>query len=316
MTRSALAPADVEPAGSDRDEGHDSRPSLRHRLADRGIDRTLLLASPALILMLGLFIYPAVYGTVLSFRPLENSGWLGNYQTFFGDAYQRETIWNTFRIALPAALLNVMAAIPLAVRMRHKVRGQRTINTLLIVPISLGTVLVAEGLLTYLAPRGWFNRTLMMLGIIDHPLQLVHNIWGVIISLIITGFPFAFLLTLSYISGINPKMEEAASTLGAGPWKRFRYVTFPLLAPGLAITFCLTFVLAFSVFPSAVLLGNPSGDSHVLAVAAANAVFQQYDYPMASAISVIAAIVELVVVAFVLTLRSRLYRGSTAGGKG
>jgi len=202
------------------------------------------------------------------------------------------------------------------VRLRHRVRGKRTINTLLVIPMSLGTVLIAEGLSAYLAPNGWFNRTLLAAGIIDQPLQLLHNFWGVMISLLITGFPFAFLLTLSYISGINPKMEEAASTLGATSWQRFRYITFPLLTPGLAITFCLNFVLAFSVFPSANLLGNPAGDSHVLAVAAAQAIVNNYDYSMASAISVITGGFELAVVALVLVMRSRLYSGSTSGGKG
>lgn len=297
---------------------NDRGPSLafRRRLADRGVDRILLLALPALTFVILLFVYPAIYGTVLSFQPLKHTGALGDYEKFFGDPYLRGTIWNTFRIALPAALFNVLAAIPLAVRMRSRKQGKRTINTLLVIPISLGTVLVAEGLSTYLGPRGWFNRVLITFGVIHHPVQLIHNIWGVIISLVITGFPFAFLLTLSYISGISPRMEEAASMLGAGPGQRFWYVTFPLLAPGIAITFCLTFVLAFSVFPSAILLGNPAGDSHVLAVAAANAAFQQYDYPMASTISVVTAVVELAVVALVLMLRSRFYRGSTAGGKG
>ncbi|WP_241985277.1 ABC transporter permease [Cryobacterium sp. TMS1-20-1] len=263
-----------------------------------------------------LFIYPALYGIALSFQPNDDIGFLGNYVTFFTDPYLFDSIGNTFRIALPAAVINVLVAIPLAVIMRGMVRGKRTINTILIIPISLGTVLVAEGLLTYLGPQGWLNRTLMGIGVIDEPLQLVHNIWGVIISLIITGFPFAFLLTLSYITGINPKMEEAASTLGAGPWRRFTRITLPLLAPGLAITFCLTFVLAFSVFPSAVLLGNPAGDSHVLSIAASQTAFQQYDFPLASTISVITAVVELIVVALVLWWRSHMYRGSSADGKG
>lgn len=285
-------------------------------LADHSIDRLLLLAIPAFLAMLAFFIYPSFYGAYLSFHPMDKSGALGNYQSFFGDPYMRESIWNTFRIALPVSLINVFAAVPLAVRLRHKVRGKRTINTLLVIPMSLGTVLVAEGLSMYLAPNGWLNRTLLATGLINEPVQLLHNFWGVIISLIITGFPFAFLLTLSYISGINPKMEEAASTLGATSWQRFRYITFPLLTPGLAITFCLSFVLAFSVFPSANLLGNPAGDSHVLAVAAAQAIFTQYDYSMASAISVITGVLELAVVAAVLVMRSRLYSGSTSGGKG
>ncbi len=307
-------------ASGTRARSHDAptapKASLRHRLAERGLDRIVWLAVPGFLFVVALFIYPSIFGVVLSFQPNDDSGFLGNYVEFFTDPYLFNTIGNTFRIALPAALINVLASIPLALVMRGKVRGKRTINTILIIPISLGTVLVAEGLLTYLGPQGWLNRILMGIGFIQEPLRLTHNMWGVIISLIITGFPFAFLLTLSYISGINPKMEEAASTLGAGPWQRFYRVTLPLLAPGLAITFCLTFVLAFSVFPSAVLLGNPAGDSHVLSVAAAQTAFQKYDFPLASTISVITAIVELLVIALVLLWRSRLYRGSSAGGKG
>ncbi|CAB5039805.1 MAG: ABC transporter permease subunit [Actinobacteria bacterium] len=290
--------------------------NLKSWLAEHGIDRLLFLVIPAFLAMLTFFIYPTIYGTYLSFHPMDKSGALGNYRSFFGDPYMRDSIWNTFRIALPVSVINVFAAIPLAVRLRHRVRGKRTINTLLVIPMSLGTVLIAEGLSAYLAPNGWLNRTLLATGIINQPLQLLHNFWGVMISLLITGFPFAFLLTLSYISGINPKMEEAASTLGATPWQRFRYITFPLLTPGLAITFCLNFVLAFSVFPSANLLGNPAGDSHVLAVAAAQAISSKYDYSMASAISVITGVLELAVVAIVLIMRSRLYSGSTSGGKG
>lgn len=297
-------------------DGIRSRSTLSRWFAEHGIDRLLLLAIPAFVAMLIFFIYPSMYGTFLSFHPMDHSGFFGNYRSFFGDPYMRATIWNTFRIALPVSILNVFAAVPLAVRLRGRIRGKRTINTLLVIPMSLGTVLIAEGLSSYLSPNGWFNRTLLATGIISQPLQLLHNFWGVIISLLITGFPFAFLLTLSYISGINPKMEEAASTLGAHPWQRFRYITFPLLAPGLAITFCLNFVLAFSVFPSANLLGNPAGDSHVLAVAAAQAIFTKYDYSMASAISVISGFFELAVVAIVLVLRSKLYSGSTSGGKG
>jgi putative spermidine/putrescine transport system permease protein len=290
--------------------------SMRHWFAEHGIDRLLLLAIPAFVAMVIFFIYPSIYGTFLSFHPQNYKGTLGNYNHFFHDNYMRGTIYNTFRIALPVSIINIMVAVPLAVRMRTRTKWKRTINTVLVIPMSLGTVLIAEGLSSYLAPNGWFNRTLIAIGIIHHPLGLLHNFWGVIISLLITGFPFAFLLTLSYISGINPKMEEAASTLGANPWQRFRYITFPLLAPGLAITFCLNFVLAFSVFPSANLLGNPAGDSHVLAVAAADEIFTKYDYSMASSISVISAFLELGVIAIVFIIRSRFYSGSTSGGKG
>ena len=47
-------------------------------------------------------------------------------------------------------------------------------------------------------------------------MRLTHNYWGVFFSLVITGFPFAFLLVLSYLSGIDPTLERAAATLGRG----------------------------------------------------------------------------------------------------
>lgn len=293
-----------------------ARPSLRRRLAERGIDRITWLMVPGLVFIMGLFLYPSAYGIMLSFQTSQGELTLGNYVTFFTDSYLVGSIGNTFRIALPAALINVLVAVPLAMGMLRLPRISRWVNSVLIVPITLGTVLVAEGLLTFLGPLGWFNRVLMAAGLIDAPIKVLHTYVAVIISLIITGFPFAFLLVLSYLSGINPRLQDASRMLGASTWQRFRHVTMPLLAPGLAITFCLTFVLAFSVFPSANLLGNPSGDSHVLSVAAARAAYEQYDYPLASTIAVIMAVVELAVIGLVLTWRNRMFRGSTAGAKG
>src|SRR5690606_19235330 len=171
----------------------------------------------------------------LSFQP-DSGGILANYTEFFSDAYLRDTIATTLWLGVPAALVNVAVSVPLAYKMRRNFRGKRLLTTVLVVPITLGTVLTAEGLLIFLGPTGWFNRIIMGLGLVDEPVRLVHNYWGVLFSLIITGFPFAFLLTLSYLTGIDPSLEAAAATLGAGWWQRFRFITFPLLVPGLAIT--------------------------------------------------------------------------------
>jgi putative spermidine/putrescine transport system permease protein len=301
----------------------DARMALRHRLAERGLDRTLLLLLPAVLFIVALFIYPFLYGLQLSFQPQAGSeavknygsGPLADYHNFFADSYLRNTIWTTLKISLPAALFNVIASVPIAYRMRGRFRGKRTITTILVVPITLGTVLTAEGLLAFMGPTGWLNRLLIDIGIVDQPVKLTHNYWGVLFSLIISGFPFAFLLTLSYLTGIDPTLERAAATLGAGWWQRFRHITLPLLAPGLGTTFCLSFVLAFSVFPSAIMVGDPAGQTRVISIAAFHAAFEQYDYSMASAIAMIMGVVELIVIGLVLGWRSRFYRGAT-GGKG
>ncbi len=291
------------------------RPSLRQRLANRDVDGVTLLMLPALLFVVGIFIYPFFYGLALSFRPLEGGGALANYRKFFSDPYLYKTIGATLWLALPVTAISIALATPIAMRVRLMER-QRLLTTILVLPVTLGTVLIAEGLLNYLGPQGWFSRSLLTFGLIDAPLKLTNNYWGVFASLLITVFPFTFLLTLSYVTGVDPALERAAAVHGATAWRRFRYVTLPLLVPGLVVAACLSFVQAFSVFPSAVLLGAPSGPTRVISIAAAQAAFEQYDDSMASTIAMIMAAVQLAAVAALLGLRALFYRGSTAGGKG
>ncbi len=280
-----------------------------------GADRTSWLVAPAAIFMLLFFVYPFLYGLWLSFAPKEG-GMLANYVKFFSDSRLWPTIFTTLKLALPATIINVGIALPIAYRMRIKTKRQKWITTALVVPITLGTVLVAEGMLTYFGPRGWLAQTLQFLHLYDGPIRLTHNFWGVLISLVISGFPFAFLLLLSYVTGIDPVLGRAAATLGAGPWAQFKNVYLPLLIPGIAMCFCLAFVQAFSVFPSAVLLGAPAGPTRVISIAAYEAAFEQYDYSLASAIAMMMGLVQLIIVAAVLGVRRLVYRGPVTGGKG
>jgi putative spermidine/putrescine transport system permease protein len=290
------------------------RRSLRATLALYGVDGVTLLVLPAALFVLALFVYPFLYGLVLSLEP-KTGAWFANFQKFFSDPFLYDTIWKTLRLAIPSTLINVLLSIPVALRVR-RMKHQRLLTAILVLPITLGTVLVAEGLLNYLGPQGWLNRVLIATGLIENPVRLIHNYWGVLLALFISIFPFTFLLTLSYVSGIDPSLEQAASTLGAGARSRFRHILLPLLAQGLAINFCLTFVQAFSVFPSAVLLGAPAGATRVISIAAYTAAFEQYDYSMASAIAMIMGFTQLFIVAAVLSGRGLLYRGPAGGGKG
>ena len=290
-------------------------------IADRGgpgssFDRSLLLLVPATLFMLVLLVYPFLYGLQLSFRPMEGGGWLANYRKFFTTDNLWSTIGVTLKLAVPATVINIGVALPIAYQMRLKSRYQKWVTTLLVIPLTLGTVLIAQGMLGYFGPRGWLSQTLQFLHVYEGPIRLTHNYWGVLISLVISGFPFAFLLTLSYITGIDPTLPRAAATLGASPWNQFRYIYLPLLVPGLAMAFALSFVQAFSVFPSAVLLGSPAGATRVISIAAYEAAFEQYDYSMASAVAMVMGFVQLIVVAAILGARGMFYRGPVTGGKG
>lgn len=297
------------------------RVGLTHRLAERGIDRTLWLLLPGILFALVLFVYPFVYGMGLTVQPSPRiaaqwgDGVLANYIAFFNDPFIFDSVWITLNLAIPVALFNVIVSVPIAFKLRGKFRGKRTLMTLLVLPITLGTVLTAQGMLIFLGRQGWLNKALLEMGLIEEPIQFVMNYWGVAISLVISGFPFAFLLISSYLSGIDPSLEAAARTMGAGWGKRLTRITLPLLAPGLATTFILTFVLAFSVFPSARLVGDAMGSTRVMSLMAFRAFGEQNDYSMASTIALMMGLVEFIVVLLVLAVRGTLYRGST-GGKG
>jgi putative spermidine/putrescine transport system permease protein len=280
-----------------------------------GRDLRILLIAPGLGLMLALFFYPFLYGLFLSLNPLEG-GMFANYHKFFTEPRLYRTIGTTLWLAFPVTILNLAASIPIAFLLRQPSRTQRIFTTILVIPITLGTVLVAQGMLTYLAPNGWLNRSMMLFGLIDTPMRILHQPAAVILSLFITGFPFTFLMTLSYLTGIDPTLARAAATLGAEPWRQFLRVYLPLLAPGLAMTFCLSFVQAFAVFPSAVMLGAPAGPTRVISLAAYEAAYENYDYPMASAVALIMGAVQLGIVVLILSGRRLFYRGPVVAGKG
>jgi putative spermidine/putrescine transport system permease protein len=299
---------------ADNSRAADSGATLSRWLAQRELDRVTLLVIPAVAFIILLFVYPFFYGLVLSLQP-KTGDWLANYRKFFSDPWLYNTITTTLALAIPSTIINVALSVPIAMRVR-RLHRRRILTTILVVPITLGTVLIAEGLLNYLGPQGWFNRALMFFGVIGSPVRLVHNYTGVMLSLIISGFPFAFLLTLSYITGVDPSLEQAGATLGANARARFRHIILPLLAQGLAINICLSFVQTFSVFPSAVLLGEPAGATRVISIAAYQAAYEAYDASMASAIAMIMGAVQLLIVAAILATRSFLYRGSAGSGKG
>jgi putative spermidine/putrescine transport system permease protein len=126
-------------------------------------------------------------------------------------------------------------------------------------------------------------------------------------------FPFCFLMLLGYISGIDPSIENSARTLGANPWTVFRKVMLPLIAPGLAIAFALVFVMSFGTFASAIMLGQPSGSTRTIAIAAYAQAFEMFDMPYASAIAVIMGIFQLAGLLVILLLRKRMVMAATMG---
>jgi putative spermidine/putrescine transport system permease protein len=197
--------------------------------------------------------------------------------------------------------------------MRRGFFMERTITTILIMPISLGVILLSEGILGFYGSQGWLNQILIGLGLIGEPFILTHNYIGVMLALFMQQFPFCFLMLLGYISGIDPSLERSARMLGATPAVVFRRVMLPLMAPGLAIAFALVFVMSFAVFPSAVMLGQPAGATRTISIAAYQKAFEQYDMSAASAIAVVMGLCQLAALLAIILFRRRLSPTATMG---
>lgn len=284
------------------------------------------LSAPAFVAVIVLFIYPFLYGVYISFHGgyVGEKPWtLANYTSLLTDPSLGfgHILLNTFAISVPTTLISVIFSIPLAYYMRHGIRLERIITILLILPITLGTVMVAQSMLTYFNPRGWFNRTYVLVlswvGVHVQPFNILHTQLAVDIALFLLGFPFVFLLILGYMSAINPDLERASRMMGANEWQTFWRVNFPLALPGIAVAFSLNFVANFGVFPSAVVVGDPSGASNVIAFQAFHQAFENYNLPLGTAIAVVMGAIQLVVIGVVLWLQSRVAHGSAiSGGKG
>ena len=274
----------------------------------------MLFLLPSLLYVIVMFVYPFLYGIYASLQPLNGEAWgLKNYISFFTDPYQYRTIKTTFALAIPNSVLVVLVALFLAYGMRRGIWLERTITTILVLPISLGVIFLSEGILGFYGTNGWLNQMLIGTNIITEPLELTHNFIGVILSLFMQQFPFCFLMLLGYISGIDPSLESSARILGAGPWVVFRRVMLPLIAPGLVVAFALVFVMSFAVFPSAVMVGQPAGSTRSIAIAAYQQAFEQYDMSYASAIAVIMGLCQLLALIVIVLIRRRMTIATTVG---
>ena len=288
--------------------------ALRHRLAERGIDYSLLLLLPAVLVIAGLFLYPFLYGISISFQPQSGGGAFANYRNFFSDPYQAGSILKTLRLALPVALVSVGLAAPLAFQCRRDFRGRKLVTLVVMLPITFGSILIAQGMPRVFSPYGWANLLLKDVGL--PPVSLLYNYWGTFIAAVLTTLPLSFLLLMGFFGGIDRSLENAAATLGAGRAARFWRIVLPLAAPGILTTFMLACVEAFAIFPSAILVGQPDNQTHVLTIPIYQAASQNSDYTQASAIAIVLTVIELLILGLAVFIRSRLFSGPATGGKG
>ncbi len=187
---------------------------------------------PALI-FLGLFFFAPLIGLLLR-GVLEPVPGLGNYEQLFANSAYSRVLLNTFSVAGLVTLFSLLLGFPLAwvITLVPRGWGRWILN---IVLLSMWTSLLARtySWLVLLQASGVVNKALMAMGIIDQPLEMVHNLTGVVIGMSYIMIPFIVLPLQATMQAIDPMVLQAGSICGASPWTNFFRVFLPLCRPGL-----------------------------------------------------------------------------------
>jgi len=109
-----------------------------------------------------------------------------------------------------------------------------------------------------LQQQGPINQLLQGAGLIQDPLQLIYNRFGVFVAMTHILLPFMILPLYSVMRGIDPALVRAASSLGARPFTAFRRIYLPLTAPGIGAGCLLVFILSIGYYITPALVGGAS----------------------------------------------------------
>ena len=183
---------------------------------------------------------------------------LDNYIKFFSDPYYTGVLWTTLRVAALCTVICLAMGLPLAyVLARTQSRFKNVLIMLVVLPLFVGNAVRAAGWMIIFGSKGFLNVSLMKVGAIDEPIQIMFTEGAVVAGIIAVNLPYMVLTLQSVIEGINRNVEEAAFSLGAGPIMMFRRVLLPLALPGLIAGTILTFILGMNAYATPVLLGGP-----------------------------------------------------------
>ncbi len=209
-----------------------------------------------------------------------------NYVKFFTDSYYSAILLRTVRIALITTVVCLLLGFPLAyVLARTQTRYKSLLVMLVVLPLFIGNAVRAAGWMVAFGNKGLVNASLMGLGALSQPLEIMFTEGAVIIGITAVNLPFMVLTLQSVIEGINRSLEEAAFNLGATPWRMAQRVLFPLAMPGLLAGTILTFILAMNAYATPVLLGGPR--FQMMGPLVYNQFVQQNNWPFGGAIAFI-----------------------------
>ncbi|WP_199086347.1 ABC transporter permease [Bosea sp. ASV33] len=252
-----------------------------------------LLAPIALINAIG-FLAPVLNLARMSFYEVEPTGamrevyTLATWAKMVTDSFYAELIVNSVSVSLGITLLTLVCSYPIALYLHRSTGTWKTILLVLVIsPLLTSAVVRTYGWIAILSDSGLVNNSLGALGL--PPQRMMFNLTGVTIGLTEILMPYMILALLAGFGRLDPRIEEAASTLGAPPFTIFRRIILPLTLPGIALGCLLCFVLAVSSFITPKLLGG--GRVFLLATEIYDQAIVTLNWPLAATLSILVLVI-------------------------
>ena len=211
----------------------------------------------------------------------------------------------SFGASLAAALVNAVFGLVVAwVLVRYRFPGKRLADALVDLPFALPTAVAGIALTSLYTEHGWIGRWLAPLGI-----RVAFTRLGVFVALVFIGLPFVVRSVQPVLEDVDPQIEEAAASLGAGRWVTFLRVVFPILRPALLTGFAMAFARALGEYGSVIFIsGNMPMRTEITPLLIVTRL-EQYDYTGATAIALVMLVASFVLLLTInlLQWRSRRY---------
>jgi len=230
---------------------------------------------------------------IFFFYPLARILWLGlnpiSLLTLTRDSFLLAThsLLFTFFQASLSTLLTLLLGLPAAYLFsRFDFHGKSLLRLLTAIPFMLPTVVVATGFNALLGPRGWINLGLMRLfGLDSAPIVFVYTLWAILLAHVFYNTTIVIRVVGNALAHLDPRLEQAARSLGADGHRALWRITLPLLRPSILASTLLIFLFDFTSFGVILLLGGPRFST--LEVEIYIQAIQIFNLPLAAVLSLI-----------------------------
>jgi multiple sugar transport system permease protein len=269
--------------------------------------------APAAALVLLVFVYPICRTIGLSFMHLNlGTGFqhqfagLDNFARLISDSRFFSSLRVTALFTAASVALEFLLGLLSALAVEKIGRGRRTARTLLLIPWTLPTAIIAVlWIWIFNDQYGFINALLLQTGIIDSPVAWLGRPQTALLSITMAdvwkAFPFVFIVLLAGLQSIPREMYEAMEVDGGNAWHKFRYVTLPHLLPFIFLALIFRIVQAFAVFDLVYVLtgGGPGGATETVSVYGYYTFMRYLDFGYGAAL-VVAIVIVLALIAWIL----------------